>query len=162
MLTKPPVPYDLCVADPISPINRFAALFLSSGRGLDDEAVRHSEAGEVMGAGFHQVFAARWRPRYQEHTECDRESCCSEHNMQLSNNTPHMSRAAQTARVFRRLRVRTIQGWARAGGCWCGHELMESINNDDGLQWNVVTSPLPDGSCGATFKYTVDVDTVQQ
>ena len=34
---------------------------------------------------------------------------------------------------------------------------MESINND-GLQWNVVTSPLPDGSCGAACKYTVDVD----
>ena len=35
---------------------------------MDDEAVRHSEAGEVMGAGFHQVFAVWWRPRYQEHT----------------------------------------------------------------------------------------------
>ena len=36
---------------------------------------------------------------------------------------------------------------------------MESINND-GLQWNVVTSPLPDGSGGAACKYTVDVGTV--
>ena len=34
---------------------------------------------------------------------------------------------------------------------------MESINND-GLQWNVVTSPLPDGGCGAACKYTVDVE----